>query len=259
MSDPIPEETKPAPKPHRGSGKTGAKPLGFEDTLWKAADKLRGSMDSSEYKHVVLGLIFLKYIDDAFSERRQQITTDLVTEGYDAVAIEELVESRDEYVAEGIFWVPPEARWDFLQGSAKQPEVGKLIDNAMDLVEMDNPSLRGVLPRNYSRPALDQRRLGELVDLIATIGVGASEHRERDVLGRVYEYFIGRFASAEGKGGGEFYTPRSIVKLLIEMIEPYQGRVSTLASALAACSSSRRALSKPTAGNATTSPSSARN
>lgn len=203
----------------------GGQPLGFEATLWKAADKLRGSMDSSEYKHVVLGLIFLKYIDDALAERRERIAADLAAEGFDADTIAELVESRDEYTAEGVFWVPPEARWDHLQANAKQPEIGKLIDNAMDLVELDNPSLRGVLPRNYSRPALDQRRLGELVDLIATIGVGGAEHRERDVLGRVYEYFIGRFASAEGKGGGEFYTPRSVVKLLVEMIEPYRGRV----------------------------------
>jgi len=213
----------------RPAGRTGSKagiePLGFEAILWKAADKLRGSMDSSEYKHVVLGLIFLKYIDDAFAERSEQLRTDLAAEGYEPDTIEELAESRDEYTAEGVFWVPPEARWPSIQAAAKQPEIGKLIDNAMDLVEVDNPSLRGVLPRNYSRPALDQRRLGELVDLIATIGVGAAEHRERDTLGRVYEYFIARFASAEGKGGGEFYTPRSIVKLLVEMIEPYRGRV----------------------------------
>lgn len=205
--------------------KRNGEPLGFEDTLWKAADKLRGSMDASEYKHVVLGLIFLKYIDDSFSERRQQLGADLAAEGLEGETLAELLESRDEYVAEGVFWVPPEARWDHLQAQAKQPEIGKLIDNAMDQVEVDNPSLRGVLPKTYSRPALDQRRLGELVDLIAGVGVGSSEHRERDVLGRVYEYFIGRFASAEGKGGGEFYTPRSVVKLLVEMIEPYRGRV----------------------------------
>jgi type I restriction enzyme M protein len=136
-----------------------------------------------------------------------------------------LLESRDEYTAEGVFWVPPEARWSHLRASAKQPEIGKLIDNAMDLVELDNPSLRGVLPKTFSRPALDQRRLGELVDLISGIGLGSAEHREKDLLGRVYEYFLGRFASAEGKGGGEFYTPRSVVRLLVDMIEPYQGRV----------------------------------
>ena len=207
------------------SASANSEPLGIEATLWRAADKLRGSMDASEYKHVVLGLIFLKYVDDALSERRDQIATELTAEGYDAETIAELIESRDEYTAAGAFWLPPEARWPYLQAHAKQPEIGKLIDEAMDLVELDNTSLRGVLPRSYSRPSLDQRRLGELVDLIATIGVGSTEQRNNDVLGRVYEYFIGRFASSEGKGGGEFYTPRPVVQLLVEMIEPYQGRV----------------------------------
>ena len=201
------------------------KPLGFEDTLWRAADKLRGSMDASEYKHVVLGLVFLKYIDDAFGERRAQLAADLAADGIAGEQATDLLESRDEYMAEGVFWVPPEARWGFLQSKAKQPEIGKLIDAAMDAVEVENPSLRGVLPKNYARPSLDVRRLGELVDLIAGLGLGAAEHREKDLLGRVYEYFLGRFASQEGKGGGEFYTPRSVVKLLVEMIEPYQGRV----------------------------------
>jgi type I restriction enzyme M protein len=200
-------------------------PLGFEDTLWKAADKLRGSMDASEYKHVVLGLVFLKYIDDAFTERREKLAADLAEEGITGDQAADLLESRDEYTAEGVFWVPPEARWEFLQSKAKQPEIGKLIDSAMDAVEVENPSLRGVLPKNYARPSLDVRRLGELVDLIAGLGLGAAEHREKDLLGRVYEYFLGRFASQEGKGGGEFYTPRSVVRLLVEMIEPYQGRV----------------------------------
>ncbi len=207
-----------------GRGRS-AEPLGFETTLWAAADKLRGSMDSSEYKHVVLGLIFLKYIDDAFVERRAQLTSELAAAGLDESAADELLESRDEYVAEGVFWVPPQARWSFLQENAKQPEIGKLIDNAMDLVEMDNPSLRGVLPKLFSRPALDQRRLGELVDLISGIGVGSAEHREQDVLGRVYEYFLGRFAAQIKGPGGDFYTPRNIVKLLVEMLEPYAGRV----------------------------------
>lgn len=200
-------------------------PLGFEDTLWKAADKLRGSMDASEYKHVVLGLVFLKYIDDAFTERREKLAADLASDGITGDQATDLLESRDEYTAEGVFWVPPEARWEFLQSKAKQPEIGKLIDSAMDAVEVENPSLRGVLPKNFARPNLDVRRLGELVDLIAGLGLGAAEHREKDLLGRVYEYFLGRFASQEGKGGGEFYTPRSVVKLLVEMIEPYQGRV----------------------------------
>jgi type I restriction enzyme M protein len=200
-------------------------PLGFEDTLWKAADKLRGSMDSSEYKHVVLGLVFLKYIDDAFGERRAQLAADLEADGITGDQAEELLESRDEYTAEGVFWVPPEARWSHLQANAKQPEIGKVIDAAMDAVEAENPSLRGVLPKNFARPSLDVRRLGELVDLIAGLGLGSAEHREKDLLGRVYEYFLGRFASQEGKGGGEYYTPRSVVKLLVEMIEPYKGRI----------------------------------
>src|SRR5947209_2057655 len=162
-------------------------------------------MDASEYKHVVLGLVFLKYIDDAFAERREQLAIDLRSEGFDGDALAELLESRDEYTAQGVFWVPLEARWGYLQANAKQAEIGKLLDNAMDLVEVDNPTLRGVLPKTYSRPALDQRRLGELVDLVSGIGLGSSVHREHDMLGRVYEYFLGRFASAEGKGGGEFY------------------------------------------------------
>jgi type I restriction enzyme M protein len=211
--------------PPRSKRGNGTEPLGFEDVLWKAADKLRGSMDASEYKHVVLGLIFLKYVEDAFEERHTVLREELTADGLTGDAAEELLESRDEYTAEGVFWVPAEARWGFLRERAKQPEIGKLIDNAMDLIEVDNPSLRGVLPKTYARPGLDVRRLGELVDLISGIGLGAAEHREKDILGRVYEYFLGRFASAEGKGGGEFYTPRSVVKLLVEMIEPYSGRV----------------------------------
>jgi type I restriction enzyme M protein len=200
-------------------------PLGFEDVLWKAADKLRGSMDASEYKHVVLGLIFLKYVEDAFEERRTALREELAADGIIGDAADELLESRDEYTAEGVFWVPPAARWDYLRQRAKQPDIGKLIDTAMELIEADNPSLRGVLPKTYARPSLDVRRLGELVDLISGIGLGSAEHREKDILGRVYEYFLSRFASAEGKGGGEFYTPRSVVQLLVEMIEPLNGRV----------------------------------
>lgn len=200
-------------------------PLGFEDTLWKAADKLRGSMDSSEYKHVVLGLVFLKYVDDAFSERRGQLAADLEADGIAGDEAVGLLESRDEYTAEGVFWVPPVARWEHLQSNAKRPEIGTLIDAAMDAVEVENTSLRGVLPKIYARPSLDVRRLGELVDLIAGLGLGSAEHREKDLLGRVYEYFLGRFASQEGKGGGEFYTPRNVVRVLVEMIEPYKGRV----------------------------------
>jgi type I restriction enzyme M protein len=200
-------------------------PLGFEDILWKAADKLRGSMDSSEYKHVVLGLIFLKYVEDAFEERRGELKAELAADGLTGDEAEGLAESRDEYTAEGVFWIPAGARWGYLRERAKQPEIGKLIDHAMDLIELENPSLRGVLPKTYARPSMDTRRLGELVDLISGIGLGAAEHRDKDILGRVYEYFLGHFAATEGRGGGDFYTPRSVVRLLVEMIEPFKGRV----------------------------------
>src|SRR3954453_14476919 len=168
--------------PPRGKKTNGNEPLGFEDVLWKAADKLRGSMDSSEYKHVVLGLIFLKYVEDAFEERRDNLRAELQSDGIPGDQADELLESRDEYTAEGVFWVPPEARWGYLRERAKQPEIGKLIDNAMDQIELDNPTLRGVLPKTYSRPSLDVRRLGELVDLIAGIGLGSAEDREKDIL-----------------------------------------------------------------------------
>jgi type I restriction enzyme M protein len=190
--------------------------LGFEATLWAAADKLRGHMDASEYKHVVLGLIFLKYVSDAFAARQAEVAAE-VGQGADP-------EDPDEYLAKGVFWVPPEARWPYLQERAKQPEIGTLVDAAMDAIERDNRSLRGVLPKEYARPALDKQRLGELIDLIGNIGFGEGD-AAKDVLGRVYEYFLGEFASKEGKRGGEFYTPRSVVKLLVEMIEPFQGRV----------------------------------
>ena len=189
--------------------------LGFEDKLWAAADKLRGNMDAAEYKHVVLGLIFLKYISDSFLEKYHALQNDEYADP----------EDKDEYLAENIFWVPPEARWDFLQKNAKRPEIGKLVDDAMAAIERDNQALKGVLPKNYARPALDKQRLGEVIDLIATIGLGDEQARQQDILGRVYEYFLGRFAEKEGKGGGEFYTPQCVVRLLVEMIEPYQGRV----------------------------------
>ena len=191
--------------------------LGFEEKLWQAADKLRNNMDAAEYKHVVLGLIFLKYISDAFEEKNQFLIRESNL-GADP-------EDPDEYRAENIFWVPPEARWGYLQKNAKQPTIGNLIDDAMDGIERDNPSLKGVLPKNYARAALDKQRLGEIIDLIGTIGLGDYESRSKDILGRVYEYFLGQFADAEGKKGGQFYTPRSIVRILVEMIEPYKGRV----------------------------------
>jgi type I restriction enzyme M protein len=204
--------------------------LGFEATLWAAADKLRGNMDAAEYKHVVLGLIFLKYISDAFEERRVTLEMELGdprSEWYVAEpqARYRTLEDRDEYQSVNVFWVPKEARWSGLQGNAKQPTIGKLIDDAMVAIERDNPSLKGVLPKDYARPALDKTRLGELIDLIGTLGLGEKEHRSKDILGRVYEYFLSQFASAEGKKGGQFYTPRCVVKVLVEMIEPYKGRV----------------------------------
>jgi type I restriction enzyme M protein len=197
------------------SKNTSGANLGFEEKLWKAADKMRSNMDAAEYKHVVLGLIFLKYISDAFDELYKKL---FATKGADP-------EDADEYSAENVFYVPKKARWDYLQKNAKQPTIGKLIDDAMDEIEKDNATLKGVLPKNYARPALDKQRLGELIDLIGTIGLGDKENRSKDVLGRVYEYFIGQFADAEGKSGGQFYTPRSIVRLLVEMLEPYKGRV----------------------------------
>ena len=190
--------------------------MGYEKQLWRMADALRGSMDAAEYKHVVLGLIFLKYISDAFEERHAAVLAEWGSEA---------AEDRDEYIAENIFWVPPEARWAHLKAQARQPAIGQLVDGAMAGIERDNRVLTDVLPKDYARPALDKQRLGQLVDLISNIQVGNEEARSKDVLGRVYEYFLSQFASAEGKKGGEFYTPRCVVKLLVEMLEPYRGRV----------------------------------
>jgi len=201
--------------PRKSTSKSNGGNLGFEEKLWAAADKMRGHMDSGEYKHVVLGLIFLKYISDAFEEKHAKLIKEDLGDA----------EDKDEYKADKIFWVPKEARWSHLQASAKQPTIGRLVDDAMTAIERENPSLKGVLAKDYARPSLDKTRLGELIDLIGTIGLGMEEQRSQDILGRVYEYFLGRFASAEGKGGGEFYTPRSVVQLLVEMIEPYKGRI----------------------------------
>jgi type I restriction enzyme M protein len=189
--------------------------LGFESTLWQAADKLRNNMDAAVYKHVVLGLIFLKYISDAFEEKHAALSKDKDSDP----------EERDEYVAAKIFWVPKTARWPKLQAAAKQPSIGRLLDDAMLALEKDNPALKGVLPKDYARPDLDKERLGQLVDLIGTIGLGDKEHRSKDILGRVYEYFLSEFAAAEGKKGGQFYTARCIVQLLVAMLNPYKGRV----------------------------------
>ncbi len=189
---------------------------GYEAELWAMADALRGSMDAAEYKHVVLGLIFLKYISDAFEERRAAVLAEWG---------EQAAEDRDEYVAENIFWVPRESRWARLKARARQPTIGRTVDEAMTAVERDNPALKDVLPKDYARPALDKQRLGQLIDMVGNIRVGDAEARSRDVLGRVYEYFLSQFASAEGKRGGEFYTLRCVVRLLVEMLEPYRGRV----------------------------------
>lgn len=204
-------------KPKDAAGKTNAGDLGYEAQLWKMADALRGNMDAAEYKHVVLGLIFLKYISDAFEEKHAQLVAEQ-SQGADP-------EDPDEYRAHNIFWVPPEARWTHLKSQAKQSTIGQLVDDAMAGIERDNPALKGVLPKDYARPALDKTRLGQLIDLISNIRIGDAESRAKDVLGRVYEYFLSQFASAEGKKGGEFYTPRCVVKLLVEMLEPYHGRV----------------------------------
>ena len=189
--------------------------LGFEDTLWKAADKLRSNMDAGEYKHVVLGLLFLKHISDAFNEVHEELKKDPTSDPEDV----------DEYISRRVFWVPKEARWDYLASNAKKPEIGTLIDEALDAIERDNRSLKGVLVKNYARPGLNKQRLGELIDLVGTICLGDRKNRSKDVLGRVYEYFLGQFADAEGKKGGQFYTPRSIVRLLVEMLEPFRGRI----------------------------------
>ncbi|MFO1127834.1 MAG: class I SAM-dependent DNA methyltransferase [Rhodospirillales bacterium] len=189
--------------------------LGFEAKLWLAADKLRGNMEPSEYKHVVLGLIFLKYISDAFEAKRAALLTDPLADAEDA----------EEYLADNVFWVPKEARWSHLQANARQPTIGKVIDDALLAIEGNNASLKGVLPKDYARPALNKIMLGELIDLISGIGMGEAADRSKDILGRVYEYFLGGFAGAEGKRGGEFYTPRSVVRVLVEMLEPYKGRV----------------------------------
>ncbi len=209
QKDPAPAVSQTAP--------AGGGDLGFEDKLFQAADKLRNNMDAAEYKHVVLGLIFLKYINDAFEEVHTRLVAQ-AAQGADP-------ESKDEYVAERAFWVPKEARWARIQASAKQAGIGQIIDDAMVAIERDNPTLKGVLAKNYGRPQLDKQRLGELVDLISTIGFGGAEHRSKDLLGRVYEYFLGEFALAEGKKGGQFYTARSVVRLLVEMLAPYKGRV----------------------------------
>ena len=189
----------------------------LEKQLWKTADKLRKNIDAAEYKHVVLGLIFLKYISDSFEELYARLKEDEAN-GADP-------EDKDEYKAENVFFVPMDARWTFLQSKAKQTGIGKIVDEAMDAIETENASLKGVLPKVFARQNLDPTSLGELIDLVSNIALGDAKARSADVLGHVFEYFLGEFALAEGKQGGQFYTPRSIVELLVKMLEPYKGRV----------------------------------
>lgn len=207
------ESAPPLSNGSPGSGRGGVS--GFKEQLWASADKLRGNLDAAEYKHVVLGLIFLKYISDAFDQLHTKLAADSRSDP----------EDRDEYVAENVFWVPENARWKALQAQSKLPEIGTKIDAAMEAIEADNPTLKGTLPKDYARPQLDKRRLGEVVDLISKVGLVDEQHTSRDLLGQVYEYFLGQFASAEGKKGGQFYTPESVVRTLVEMIEPFKGRV----------------------------------
>ncbi|HTW90574.1 MAG TPA: class I SAM-dependent DNA methyltransferase [bacterium] len=204
--------------------------VGFEAQLWQAADKLRGVMDAAEYKHVALGLIFLKYISDVFVERHSELereTANPKSEWYakDAAQRKEALEDRDSYTMAQIYFVPPEARWSYLQSRAKDPKIGLLIDNAMTALERDNPKLKGVLPKNYAREQIDKTTLGGLIDLFAGVALGDKESRSKDLLGRAYEYFLREFALAEGRKGGQFWTPRCVVRLLVAMLEPFKGRV----------------------------------
>ncbi len=199
--------------------------LAYADTLWKSADALRGQVDAAEYKHVVLGLLFLKYISDSFEARREELKAELQADGIAGAQLEKLLENRDEYTAERVFWVPPESRWTNLQNQAMRPDIATLIDDAILAVERDNPNLKNKLPRDYARRGIEPVKLKGLIDLIADIGFKGDRAKARDSLGRVYEYFLGKFAQAEGKLGGEFYTPRCVVRVLVEMLEPYNGRV----------------------------------
>lgn len=199
---------------------------GFEDALWAAADKLRGTVDAAEYKHVVLGLLFLKYVSDAFESRRDALRAELQKDGITGAQIEPLLESRDEYTAEHVFWIPPESRWSNLRAQARRPNIAILLDDAILAVERDNPNLKAKLPRDYARRGIPPERLGGLIDLVSDIGFKKGDRaKARDMLGHVYQYFLSKFAAAEGKLGGEFYTPSGVVRLLVEMLEPYDGRV----------------------------------
>ena len=222
---PDPPKRRGRPKKAVDAGPTTMKEL--KDTLWKAADKLRGSMDASQYKDVILGLIFLKYVSDAFEERRGQIEAELRADGeYDDEQIEALLDDVDEYTGAGVFWIDPEARWQHLADHAKQGNIGRIIDEAMDMIMSQNVSLKNTLPKGFNREGVDQNRLGQLIDIFNNVRfTGQGVSKARDLLGEVYEYFLEKFASAEGKRGGEFYTPASVVRVLVEVLEPTTGRV----------------------------------
>jgi type I restriction enzyme M protein len=229
--------------------------LGFEAKLWQAADALRNNMDAAEYKHVVLGLIFLKYISDAFEAKHAELDAQR-SESADP-------EDTDEYRAENIFWVPPEARWSHLKAAAPQPTIGEIVDDAVAAIERDNPSLKSVLPKDYARPGLDKQRLGQLINLVSDIGLGSPADRARDILGRVYEYFLSQFASNEGKKDGQFYTPTHVVRVLVEMLAPYKGRAYDPCCGSGGCScraknSSRRIAAESTVRNRITRPGASR-
>jgi type I restriction enzyme M protein len=215
VAEPAPASARDSAKARKSRNGDGV--VGFEATLWAAADALRNNMDAAEYKHVVLGLIFLKYISDAFEGRHAELAAQK-TEGADP-------EDSDEYRATGIFWVPKEARWPHLKAMAPQPTIGQTVDDAMTAIERDNPSLKGVLPKDYARPGLDKHRLGQLINLVSDVALGSAADRAKDTLGRVYEYFLAQFATAEGKKGGQFYTPSRVVRVLVEILAPYKGRV----------------------------------
>ncbi len=204
----------------------------IKKTLWATADKLRANMDAAEYKHLVLGLIFVKYISDTFNAKREELTRRFADEGDEfhlsdstPELLADELEERDYYTADNVFWVPEAARWETLRAAAKQADIGRRIDNALSLVEAENPKLKGILDKRFARAQLPDGKLGELVDLVSTIGFGSSAGEARDILGQVYEYFLGMFASAEGKRGGQFYTPRSIVKTLVAVLAPHHGKV----------------------------------
>ncbi|MGV9221362.1 class I SAM-dependent DNA methyltransferase [Streptomyces albogriseolus] len=218
-----PRHKKPADQAELFSASTAKE---IQDILWKAADKLRGSIDAAQYKEFVLGLIFLKYVSDAFEERRTELAKELAEDGISEDQIGDFLEDRDEYTGAHVFWVPETARWSWIAAHAKAQGVGKLLDEAMDAIMRENASLTGVLPKIFNQDRVDQKRLGELVDLISDARFGGSGDKPaQDLLGEVYEYFLGNFARAEGKRGGEFYTPSSVVRLIVEILEPYEGRV----------------------------------